>query len=331
MSIATVIDLFRPAGLRFGSPKVAGSLTVVPVHHDLQPAEYRLFTEVAGDGVYVEEVSAGGSVPELRVVNGSRTAVLLVEGEVLAGLKQNRTLNTTVLVPAGATVTIPVTCVEQGRWGRSAGHAPGDEIHLSPDIRKAKARSMQENLRRGAGYRSDQGEVWRRVSDNLTRHAAASPTHSYSDIHRERGADVGAMLDGLNPDEGQAGVLALIGRRPVALDVFDNPGTLASLWRPLVGSYAADALVGHGVAEERHIERAIRWVLDIGTGEANSHPAGGAGEGVQLTGRCSIGSALVAEGTVVHLAALRRDAEPPTRTRMTRPSSRRSWFDGGDR
>jgi len=331
MSISMVTDLLHSDGLRFGSPRTAGSLTVVPVHHDLRPAGYRLFAEVAGDEVFVEEVSTGGSVPELRVVNGGRTSVLLVEGEVLAGLKQNRTLNTTVLVPAGAKVTIPVTCVEQGRWGRSAGPAAGDEFHLSPDIRKAKVRSMQENLRRGAGYRSDQGEVWRRVSDNLTRHDAPSPTSSYSDIHRERGADVGAILSRLSPEDGQAGVLALIGRRPVALDVFDKPRTLASLWRPLVGSYAADALIEHGVAEDRYIERAIKWVLDIATGEATSHPAVGEGEVVQLTGRRSVASALVAEGTVVHLAALRRDAEPPIRPRMTRPSNRRSWFDQGGR
>jgi hypothetical protein len=42
--------------------------------------------------------------------------LLLLDGEELVGAKQNRILNTTVLVDAHVTVTIPVSCVEQGRW-----------------------------------------------------------------------------------------------------------------------------------------------------------------------------------------------------------------------
>ena len=46
-------------------------------------------------------------------------AVLLYDGEELVGAKQNRILNVSVLVGAGAKMPIPVSCVEQGRWARS--------------------------------------------------------------------------------------------------------------------------------------------------------------------------------------------------------------------
>ena len=37
-------------------------------------------------------------------------------GEQLAGGKQNRVLNASILVPAKSELPIPVTCVERGRW-----------------------------------------------------------------------------------------------------------------------------------------------------------------------------------------------------------------------
>jgi hypothetical protein len=327
MGTSTVIEFLHPSRLSFGKPEQAGSLTVVPVHHEQEPADYRLFADVAGDEVFVEEVSAGGSVPELRVTNGSAHSILLVEGEVLAGLKQNRTLNVTVLIPAGSQVTVPVTCVEQGRWGRSTGRARSDEVHLSPDIRRAKAGSVQESLRRGSGARSDQGEVWRRVRAHLERHAAPSPTASYSDAHRARRAEVLGLVDRLEPAEGQAGVLAMAGRRPAALDVFDRPDTLRALWEPLVSSYAADAIGGRGAAEERHVKRAVEWAYDLAGGEASRHEAPGLGEMVQVAAVDGVVSALVLGGTVVHLAALPRiGMVPHPRSRVARPSERGSWF-----
>ena len=79
--------------------------------------EYLLSDEAIGAGsVTVEEVSEGGSVPNLLVSNTGDSRVLFLEGEELKGAKQNRVLNTSVLVAAHSKTPIPVSCVEQGRW-----------------------------------------------------------------------------------------------------------------------------------------------------------------------------------------------------------------------
>jgi hypothetical protein len=62
------------------------------------------------------EVSRGGSVPELKVVNKSDRMLLILDGEGLVGAKQNRIVNTTILIAGNTTTVIPVSCVEQGRW-----------------------------------------------------------------------------------------------------------------------------------------------------------------------------------------------------------------------
>src|ERR1700730_11677852 len=77
-----------------------------------------LATVLTGEPVrHGGEVSEAGSVLFLKVVNGADRQLLLLDGEELLGAKQNRILNTTVLVDAHTEVIIPVSCVEQGRWG----------------------------------------------------------------------------------------------------------------------------------------------------------------------------------------------------------------------
>jgi len=69
------------------------------------PAHEPLLSEVTAAGALeVTEVSEGGSVPTLRVVNKGDRAVFLLDSEELVGAKQNRILNTSVLIAAGQTI-----------------------------------------------------------------------------------------------------------------------------------------------------------------------------------------------------------------------------------
>ena len=71
---------------------------------------------LAKDLIDVVELSRDGTVPELKVVNKSDRMVLVLDGEELVGAKQNRIVNTTILICGNTTTVIPVSCVEQGRW-----------------------------------------------------------------------------------------------------------------------------------------------------------------------------------------------------------------------
>ncbi|HOF39591.1 MAG TPA: HIRAN domain-containing protein, partial [Candidatus Hydrogenedentes bacterium] len=64
----------------------------------------------------VTETSHHGTVPEILIRNRGDRPILLPEGEILTGAKQNRVINITILVAAQSELVVPVSCVEQGRW-----------------------------------------------------------------------------------------------------------------------------------------------------------------------------------------------------------------------
>ena len=116
---------------QLGDPVTYRGIVVTPVFPALDPrASYITLDEALPRGLVITETSDAGSVPELAVVNPLADNVLLYDGEELVGAKQNRILNVSVLVGAGAKLPIPVSCVEQGRWARSS--VSGNSIATAP-------------------------------------------------------------------------------------------------------------------------------------------------------------------------------------------------------
>jgi hypothetical protein len=110
--------------------------------------EYMLLDEALGAGlVEVTEVDNQGAVPNLKVHNKSPKMVLILDGEELVGAKQNRIVNTTILVAGNATVVIPVSCVEQGRWAYKTSQFYSEERMMPSRMRAMKAQQVQESVK----------------------------------------------------------------------------------------------------------------------------------------------------------------------------------------
>jgi hypothetical protein len=105
-------------GTSFGSTQQHDGVTCVPLLHvNGTGLSYVTLSEALTLGTLtVSEVSTQASVPDLLAVNKGDLPVLILDGEELAGAKQNRTLNTSVLLSAHSETIIPVSCTEQGRW-----------------------------------------------------------------------------------------------------------------------------------------------------------------------------------------------------------------------
>jgi hypothetical protein len=159
--------------LRVGRPASHGSLHLFPLR-SVRPANEDLFL-LLEDGLQVgtlrvEELDEDGSVPELRVVNEGTLPVLILEGDELVGAKQDRVVNSSVLVAADSELVMPVSFVERGRWSyhQRAFYSSTGSPHLS--LRRLKSRSVHESLRRGREHSSDQYAVWSEIDRKARLH-----------------------------------------------------------------------------------------------------------------------------------------------------------------
>ncbi len=113
-------------------PTVVGGVALFPLLSSVVGERPYLSGPTAlADGLAVIHELDGGAVPSLVIETHASLPVLLVEGELLVGGRQNRVVNVTVLCPPGLATTVPVSCVEAGRWGaeqpmtHSRHHSPG--------------------------------------------------------------------------------------------------------------------------------------------------------------------------------------------------------------
>jgi hypothetical protein len=198
----------------------------------------------AAGAIGVGEHDGGAEVPELVLTSGAALPLLLLEGETVLGVKQNRTLNVSVLCLPQTPTILPVPCVEAGRWG--AVQPVSRSPRLSPSsLRAAKTRSVVNSVRTRATKRSDQNLVWETVGSYVASFDCASPTAALEDVATAAAPDAAALVEGLRPADGQRGVLVVTGAGIVALDLFDKPSTLEAYWDGLLAGYALDAVDGH--------------------------------------------------------------------------------------
>src|SRR5215203_5921450 len=188
--------------------------------------------------LHVEEPHEAGSVPELRVVNDGTSQVLILEGDELIGAKQNRVVNSSVLVAAASELVLPVSCVERGRWSRRSRTVSSGAATPHLSLRHIKSRSVHESLKRGRGHRSDQGAVWEEVDRLSNVYNCPSPTNALQDTRAclsERLAAFDDLLKRL--PENARGVVVAIGGRPVALEILAGPRSFAEALPKLLAGY----------------------------------------------------------------------------------------------
>jgi len=242
MSMVSIAANSVLSALEFGEPLNFKSLRVVPlIGPSREDPSYRLFGPDLADQVKVDEVNDAGSVPNLRVTNRLTERVLLIDGQELVGAKQNRILNTDVLVPASKEITIPVTCVEAGRWAYARrGFIAGKMAYSS--ARAAKCVQVHHSLRASSEHRSDQGQVWSSVEKIMCSLSAQSPTNAMADVYDQNEQDLAEVREAFTLPENTIGVAVYKGARLLGLDLFDRAATLQHHWQSLLDSYTLDWL-----------------------------------------------------------------------------------------
>jgi hypothetical protein len=316
--------------IKIGESQTHKNLTAYPVlSNQLSALDYITLDEALKQGlIEISEIDNDGSVPELKLTNKSEKMILILDGEELVGAKQNRIVNTTMLIPKMETVVIPVSCVEQGRWVYKTENFFSEERLASPALRAMKAEHVGNTVRESGEYRSDQGAIWHQISEKASRRGTKSGSMAMADIYNQDKPELEGYLEHFRVVPSQVGAVFLINGKLVGMDCVDKSVTFEKLFKKLVESYALDAVDWFDPKAESKASRSAvdAFLKVIADSRTENHKSVGLGIDLRLDSPGCVGFAL-AYGEILHLSVFSRDKKSGdygTGARMQRFSNRRS-------
>jgi len=293
------------SALEFGELQQHGNMAVLPLFpkSDNGPEYLTLSQALEQHVLRVTEVSQAGSVPELQVANQADIPVLLLDGEELAGAKQNRVLNTTILLKEKSETLIPVTCTEQGRWSYASAEFRDSGVLAAHRLRSSSSASVARSLAATQRHTSDQGAAWSEIALMSDVSGVHSSTGAMRDIYEAKTAELNDYVKAFPVAPGQRGMLVIVNGQPAGLDVLSREAAYSTLHLKLVKSYALDAILqpkseGHKASREQ----AAEFLKQAASTEEQKYDSVGHGSDYRYKGAEVVGSALVWKQTVVHLA-----------------------------
>jgi hypothetical protein len=305
--------------VRIGEPMTFQNLTVLPIFSAQGRSNgFSLLDDaIRTDKFRVMEVSDSGTVPELKVINHLDTDVLIIDGEELVGAKQNRIVNTTILVGKEKEVVIPVSCVEQGRWHYRSKHFSTGRSHLYADLRRKKSKSVHRNLQACASYRSNQSEIWDDISAKAAKFSVKSETDAMNDIYESHEKTIEDYEKQFTVAPEQIGFVAFIGGKIVGIDIFGSTSIIPKVYKKLLRGYILDALDNDRASERQKTESAKQDVTAhkelqeqakaflgrIKRSRKEVYKSVGEGDEFRFGNKQVNGFALVNNEEVVHMAA----------------------------
>jgi len=254
----------------------------------------------------ITEVSREGSVPELKVKNKAKKPVLLLDGEELVGAKQNRVLNTTILLKEKSETVIPVSCTEQGRWSYKSKELSDSGTVLTPKLRLIKAQTVSDSLEDSREYRSDQGTVWEGIHDISEETGTHSRTGAMRDVYEAKRSDLDAYLKAFTCVPHQKGLLIFINGKIIGFDFVSLESAFKVLHPKLVKSYAMEALIEKKEKPKKpKVKEAKSFIEEVAACEEKKYESVGKGWDYRFQGKDVVGSALVFQKKVIHMAFFR--------------------------
>ena len=294
-------------GVRVGARRSHGALNVFWLHGAPAAAPLAVATleEARGRGELVIAERDRAAVPSLVVENRGKRHVLCLAGEILLGGKQNRVVTEDILLPPlSGPVDLQVYCVEQGRWSVDARSGGGTSFG-------AQGTFAAPQLRAKVMERKGQAEVWREVDRYSARAAAPSATSSYQAVYdkpevKAHQQETERAID-TRSAPGALGAAVFVGASFAGLDLFQDAGLFAREWPKLLRAHALETYdrPGSSDTDERALRTRVEDLLKkSGTAEGRLRRNAGVGRLFEFRVEPARGSALVAEGQVVHAAVL---------------------------
>jgi hypothetical protein len=195
---------------------------------------------MASGKVKIREI-AGGTVNSLTFVNSAEYPVFVMAGEVILGGKQDRIIGRNTVIPANTTQSVPVFCVEHGRWD---GNGQNKQF--------VTGKALAHGRLRGKASYAAQQDVWNEVS---AKNQARGTTNSSDTYRRVAQQQSDGTLAGMEKEVEAAlaripavdrkrmvGFAVALNGAVATVDVFGSPALFRKLETKLVRSYLTEAI-----------------------------------------------------------------------------------------
>jgi hypothetical protein len=167
----------------------------------------------------IREIRQEGSVNTLLAINSSNSYCLLTDMDLLKGAKQNRVVNTSVLLAPNSKQEITVSCVERSRWSYDTPEFKSAPSVMDSKMRAAKAASLRSDKEDTVS--ETQSKIWDMINQEMTEQNVFSSTEDYNRILESKKC----MLDPryhFTHEKDCNGLAIFEDRRLVSFDIFGN-------------------------------------------------------------------------------------------------------------
>lgn len=289
---------------KVGQPIRHGGVTIFPLYLE---GNRTSTTAVADESLLVSELDSA-TVPQLQVTNTKDYPVLIPAGRVLEGGRQTRTVNVSILVPAGATITIPVSCVEAGRWHGGSQFRDSKRV-AGRYVRISKQRGVKGNIDQSRGKFSDQRAVWDSISHELASRKIEHLSNSYlaADSYFEQNEalhEVLTQFEKAGIDPGQTGIAVAYGDKVAGIELFTTADDFSRSWFSLVRAAVLDSPSDVASDVEVGIADVEKFLAEVAAQDATEVKGTGLGTEYHVASERIVAHALVDDaGELMHAYA----------------------------
>ena len=264
--------------------------------------KYLSFSEaIAKNQVQISEVNKKGLVTKLSVSNKSSDNIIILNGELIIGtqIRQDRIVDSTVLIPGYATVLINTFCGEQYRWSPRLSNkiSTSESLYFSSG-RANNAADINTKL-------SKQCRIWSEISEKISDFNVKSFTNSVDQIYKKKKLNVEEIVNFFKIPSEAVGVALGINNQLVNIDIFSNNYMLQIYLPKIIRSIALDSfkkISKKSYLKKKEVHRFLRQIHQANK-QKRKVVEGTLGEELQFNSESVAGSILYHKEQTVHFSA----------------------------
>ena len=264
--------------------------------------KYLSFSEaIAKNQVQISEVNKEGLLTKLSVSNKSSDNIIILNGELIIGtqIRQDRIVDSTVLIPGYATVLINTFCGEQYRWSPRLSNkiSTSESLYFSSG-RGNNAADINTKL-------SKQCRIWSEISEKISDFNVKSFTNSVDQIYKKKKVNVEEIVNFFKIPSEAVGVVLGINNQLVNIDIFSNNCMLQIYLPKIIRSIALDSfkkISKKSYLKKKDVHRFLRQIHQANK-QKRKVVEGTLGEELQFNSESVAGSILYHKEQTVHFSA----------------------------